>query len=284
MTGAQPRFSSLLVGLVGVLLSALCADAQTPTAPDKAEALSAAARSGDAAAVAKLLDEGVDVNTKFRYDATALSYASDRGHLEVVKVLLASKADVNIKDTFYGTTALSWASSPAQKRKPEHAQIVGLLLKAGATGKENALAAAIGAGDLPMVLAVLEVGGLAPAALSDALEGATRAKRAEIVAALETAGAKPHPVVQLTETQLARYAGTYRSPTGSEVVLTVISGRLVLNASGAGGPANLPLVARSETAFASPDMANVRPVFSLEGDKVTGVTVAGTLFSRTGGL
>ncbi len=268
----------------GLAASQAPATAQAPTPADKAEALSAAARSGDAAAVARLLDDGVDVNTKFRYDATALSYASDRGHLEVVKVLLARKADVNIRDTFYSATALSWASSPAQKRRPEHAQIVGLLLKAGAQGKEGALSAAIGAGDAPMVQAVLEVGGLAPTTLSDALESASRAKHAAIVSALEAAGAKPHPVVKLSETQLARYAGTYRSPTGSTVIVTVASGQLILNASNAGGPASLPLVARSETAFASPDMANVRPVFGLEGDKVTGVTVAGTLFSRTGGF
>src|SRR5713226_8978971 len=63
---------------------------------DKADALSEAARKGDAAAVKKLLDEGVDVNTKFRYDRTALSFACDRGNVEVVKVLLDRGADVNV--------------------------------------------------------------------------------------------------------------------------------------------------------------------------------------------
>src|SRR3954463_14344632 len=38
----------------------------------QAEQLQEAARKGDAAAVKKLLDDGVDVNTKFRYGATAL--------------------------------------------------------------------------------------------------------------------------------------------------------------------------------------------------------------------
>ena len=57
--------------------------AQSPPPSDKAEALAAAARKGDYAAVTKLLDEGVDVNSKFRYGATALSYAADHGNIEL---------------------------------------------------------------------------------------------------------------------------------------------------------------------------------------------------------
>ena len=68
-------------------LTAIIALAQAPP-PTKAERLQDAARKGDAAAVKQLLDEGVDVNTKFRYNATALFYAADHGHVEVVKVLL----------------------------------------------------------------------------------------------------------------------------------------------------------------------------------------------------
>ena len=60
---------------------------------DKADALSQAARKGDAAAVKKLLDEGVDVNTRFRYDRTALSFAADRGHVDVVRLLIDRGAD-----------------------------------------------------------------------------------------------------------------------------------------------------------------------------------------------
>ena len=81
--------------------------------PDKIDALATAARQGDVATVKTLLDEGVDVNTKFRYGATALSFAADHGHLEVVKLLLERGADVNVKDTFYNATPLTWASSPA---------------------------------------------------------------------------------------------------------------------------------------------------------------------------
>src|SRR6185503_13995583 len=68
-----------------------------------------AARKGDAAAVTALLDKGADVNAKFRYGTTALFKASERGNVEVVKVLLARGADVSVKDTFYSATAMTWA-------------------------------------------------------------------------------------------------------------------------------------------------------------------------------
>ena len=78
------------------VLCVLAIGARAQSVSEKADALSDAARKGDAAAVKKLLDDGVDVNTKFRYDRTALSFAADRGHVEVVKVLLAHNADVTI--------------------------------------------------------------------------------------------------------------------------------------------------------------------------------------------
>src|SRR6476619_8143328 len=97
-------------------LLAVVAVSQAP-ALTGADQLQEAARKGDAAVVKKLLDEGVDVNTKFRYGATALSYACDRGHLDVVKLLLDRGADANVKDTFYGATPLTWAVNPAMGRK-----------------------------------------------------------------------------------------------------------------------------------------------------------------------
>jgi len=277
------RIRPILVWFVVLSLASLFVRAQTQEPADKADALSAAARRGDAAAVTKLLDEGVDVNTKFRYGVTALSFACDHGHLEVVKVLLARKADVNVKDTFYGATPLTWASSPAQKRKPEHAAIVGLLLTAGAQGKEGALSAAVSASDTAMVKAVLDHGGLAAATLSDALESATRTKKAEIIALLEAAGAKPHPEVKLDEAQLARYAGNYRAPNGNEVVVAVAAGRLTLNLSKLGGPAQVPLTARSETVFVAPETPGLRLTFRLEDGKVTALILGPTTYTRTGG-
>src|SRR5687767_9891484 len=123
------RQRNLLLSLLLILVAA----PPLAFAQDPKDELFEAARKGDAAAVRALLDKGVDVNTKFRYGATALSYAADKGHLEVVKLLIERKADVNVKDTFYSATPIIWA---AQKG---HAGVVGALLDAGAEGKDDAL-------------------------------------------------------------------------------------------------------------------------------------------------
>ena len=58
---------------------------------------------------------------------TPLSWAAENGHLEVVRLLLATgKAEVDSKDNNYGRTPLSWAAENG------HLEVVRLLL---ATGK-----------------------------------------------------------------------------------------------------------------------------------------------------
>src|ERR1700757_966508 len=109
-------FSLLVVLADGVLA------AETP------EDLWAAARRGDVKIVESLLAKGIDVNAKTKYGATALSYAADKGHVEVVKVLLKHKAAVNAKDTFYNATPLTWALYR------QHWGVVKLLIDAGAEG------------------------------------------------------------------------------------------------------------------------------------------------------
>jgi len=158
------RTQRIVVSVVLVLFGAAVARAQAPTTiSHKADALSEAARKGDAAAVKKLLDEGVDVDTKFRYNRTALSFAADRGHVDVVKLLLERGADINAKDTFYNATALTWAVNPALERTPKHTDVVRVLL---------------------------EHGGIPADALSDALASATRSKLDDVVELLKKAGAK----------------------------------------------------------------------------------------------
>ena len=190
--------------------------------PTKAEQFQDAARKGDAAAVRKLLDEGVDVNTRFRYDATALFYACDHGHLEVVKVLLDRGADMSIKDTFYGFTPLALAISPAQKKKPEHLEIAKLLIQKGAPGKEDALSDASQSGETALVTVIVDSGGLSPAALSAALELARAAQKADTAAVLERAGAKPYEDFKIAPEMLARFAGTYKAASGNELTVAAV--------------------------------------------------------------
>jgi ankyrin repeat protein len=147
-----------------VLLCPLTASAQDPN-----EEFFAAARKGDAAAVRAFLDKGFDVNAKTRYGATALSYACDKGHVEVVKLLIERGANVNVKDTFYGEVPLGWALSHG------HAQVLKLLLDKGATGIERALTEGVQEGNIEIVKIALEKGGLKPDTLNNALRRASAA-------------------------------------------------------------------------------------------------------------
>jgi len=266
----RARRENLLCVLCGSLLvGSIALSAQTTS--DKADALSEAARKGDAAAVKKLLDEGVDVNTKFRYNRTALSFAADRGHVEVVKLLLDRGADVNAKDTFYSATALTWAVNPAMDRTPHHAEVVRLLLQHGAQGKETALMGAVSSGEAETTTVILDIGGLTPATLSDALEAATKGKHADIVSLLEKAGAKPRVEMKLDPAQLARYVGTYKDGPQIPVnlVVTAADGRLAATLGGQ----RMTLVARDETTFGVAEQPGSTVTFKIEGDKAAAVTL-----------
>lgn len=263
----------IVVGAMLLLLNVLAAAAQSSVSPDKAEALSEAARKGDAIAVKKLLDEGVDVNTKYRYGATALSYACDRGHLDVVKLLIDRGADVNVKDTFYNATPLTWAVNPAMGRKPQHPEVVRLLLQHGAQGRDQSLMRAISAPDVATTKVILDLGGLSPGTLSDALESATRGKHQDIVALLEQAGAEPRVEFKMDLAQLTRYAGTYRG-TGNmaqvPLAVTTTDGRLIATLGGQ----RLTLVARDQTTFGVAEQPGTIVTFRVEQDKPIAITLS----------
>jgi hypothetical protein len=249
--------------LLSLLL--LLATFHVAVAQDLGNELFEAARRGDAAAVKALLDRGVDVNTKFRYGATALSYASDKGHLEVVKLLVERKADVNVKDTFYGATPIIWA---AQKG---YAKIVEALLDAGAEGRDDALSIGVSSGHLELVRMLLAKGNLKPETLSESLAAAEREKYTEIAEALRKAGAVPPPKAdfQVDAATLQTYVGTYKPASGSEFTVTLKDGKLVA------GPAaqQLTLGAFDKTNFRPLDIEGVRIIFNVENGTVTGFTL-----------
>jgi hypothetical protein len=275
MRAERPGARLILFTMILMLVAAaavLAQDGRPPAPPDKIEAFSEATRKGDVVAVRKLLDEGVDVNTKFRYDRTALSYACDRGHLEVVTLLLERGADVNAEDTFYHATPLSWAVNPAMGRTPQHDEIVALLLKRNPKGKENALMAAVGTGNAALTKLILDSGNIAAGSMSDALESATRGNKSDIVALLQQAGAKPRVEFKIDEAQLARYAGTYSGPGGAELVLTVSGGRLTGGAPGQ----RLTFVARDARTFGVVEAPGPTLTVNLEGEKVTSISFPNT--------
>lgn len=250
-------------------LVAIIALAQA-TSPSKADHLQDAARKGDAATVKKLLDDGVDVNTKFRYGTTALFFACDHGHVDVVRVLLDKGADLTLKDSFYGFTPLMLAVSPAQKRRPEHTEIAKLLIAKGAPGKEDALGGAVQAGDGALTKFILDTGGLPSSKLSEALEVAQAANKTEIAALLEQAGAKTIEDFKIDAAELERFAGTYKSTAGNEITVVVAGARLSV------GPPGIPAAQR--TVFAATDARTFRGIgtggvsiaFKIDGGRVIG--------------
>lgn len=196
------------------------------SAQDLNEALFAAARKGDAAAVKALLAKGVDVNAKAAYGATALSFACDKGHTEVVKVLLAHKADVNVKDTFYKATPLTWA---VQKG---HAPIVKLLVEAGAEGSESALSYAASKNDAELVKLALERAKPKQKVLDAAL-AATKDKAVSELLTKAGAKATEVPPSKLDAEALKTYAGNYRNEEGmTEYQVSVEKDQLVVKTSG----------------------------------------------------
>ena len=269
-----------------VALAAMLALAQAPPLT-KAEQLQDAARKGDAATVKKLLDEGVDVNTKFRYNATALFYACDHGHLEVVKVLLDHGADMSIKDTFYGFTPLALATGPAQKKKPEHSEIAKLLIQKGAPGKDQALSTAIQSGDASLAKFILDSGGIPAAGLTEALESAKTANKPEMVTLLEAAGARPFEDFKIDPALLARYPGTYKGPAGNELTIVAAGARLTIGPAAAPPAQRLTLVATAEKVFKGIG-APITIGFQVEGDKVASFTLTqgtnpGQVYTRVEG-
>lgn len=126
-------------GFVLVFIAA-CAVAVGARADESKDRLWAAAREGDLATIKKLAAEGVDINASTQYGATALSFAADKGHIEVVRFLLESGADPNKSDTFYQASPITWAS------ENDHLEVAVLLVAHGAEGSGGLLAKVAAAG------------------------------------------------------------------------------------------------------------------------------------------
>jgi len=228
------------------------------------EAYLDAVRKSDAAAVKALLDQGVPVDARFRYDRTALSFAADRGSVEIVKMLLDRGAEVNAKDTYYRVTALTWALEKG------HVEIARLLLDKGATGGEDVLEAGVEKGNAALVALAIDKAKPTVDELAVALASAEKDGKTEIAEQLRKAGAKPLPPTDyaMPATVLAKYAGTYRASSGSERKIEVRDGVLTCTTC---GPNPQRLAAVDGVTFRPEGEATPTFIIQFEGMNVVGL-------------
>lgn len=124
------------------------------TSAEQVRALHLAARSGDLAAVNRLLDAGVPVDAADDWGTTALYLAAKQNEIATARRLLERGADPDARETFFGSSALGMA---LWKGGPDYA-IARLLLAAGATERAAAIEHALGSGDLDLARAAVESG------------------------------------------------------------------------------------------------------------------------------
>lgn len=247
------------VALLIVLLSGSLIFAQD-TKQQLNDKLFEAARAGDAALVASLLDKGADVNAKFRYGTTALFKAAERGHANVVKVLLDRGADATVSDTFYHATAMTWAIDN------DHADVVALLLDKVPDTATDVLQSGVRGGNAALVkLALTKTISAENLTAALLIAGADQPKP-EIVELLKTAGAKPP--LTIPEATLQSYVGKYSGDAGFEITIAIRDGNFVASTQGQ----TFRLFAKDNTTFRPWAFAGISFSFQVEGDKTTGMT------------
>lgn len=222
-----------------------------------------AARKGDAAQVAALLDKGADVNAKFRYGTTALFKAAERGHTEVVKLLLARGADATVRDTFYQATAMFWALDN------NNIEVVRALLEKDPSSASDVLMSGARGGKPALVELALTSKTLKPETLTSALVIATNDKeKAAIAEMLTKAGAKPP--MEIDAATLASYSGRYKPENGPEIAFDVRDGKFF--ATPLGRP-SIMLMALDQTTFRPAEFEGLVVSFTVENNQITGMTL-----------
>ena len=213
-----------------VLLLTAAVLAQSP-AGNGTEALLDAARSGDRARVVNLLDGGASANAATRYGVSALGFAAERGHFDIVRVLVERGADVNVADSFYGSRPIDFALRGGRL------DIALYLLEHGSQGAVSVLTTAIRRKDAAAVKTALATKQADAAALAGARTLAAQTGDAAVetlvTAAAEATPAKAPTILTVAPAALRALEGTYQSATsGAAVKVTLDAGRLILTADG----------------------------------------------------
>lgn len=224
------------------------------------EKLWSAARAGDSQLVKQLLEQGVDVNSATHYGSTALTFACDRGHLEVVKILLDAGADATITDSFYKATPLDWAQMNG------HYDAMALLLSAGAKGADRLLMDGVTDGNAKLVAAVLKSEKATPKVLVEAKLLAQWLKSEAILPLLESIPLDDNSKYKPTSEQVKRFEGSYASDQLSLTMLVSVEDDLSLMVTWSTQSQKLMPVAENEFA-----LGNTRMKFIVDDGNVTQV-------------
>ena len=242
-----------------LLLSATLLAQPAPTA--QVDALLDAARTGDRARVATLLDGGVSVNTATKYGVSALGFAAERGHFEVVRLLVERGADVTITDSFYGSRPVDFALRGGRL------DIALYLLEHKSPGAASVLNMAIRRRDAAGVKIALATGQVDATALATASTIAAQAGDAPIAAMVKSAAnatpaVAPAPIT-VAPTLLRSYEGAYQNAaTGAGVSVAFDGTRLTLTAD---GQTPLRLQPIEERRFISEDAPELSVAFAGRG-------------------
>ena len=149
----QRNFFKMHFQLYTFLLLSFSSVAFSDATPATIDVLIAASAEGDSATVQTYLAayrSTSDINAKNKFGQTALTSAADKGHLDIIQLLLDSDANVNARAK-YGVTALMKAASKG------HLEIAELLIakkadvNAQAKGRITALMEAATMGHLDIV-------------------------------------------------------------------------------------------------------------------------------------
>lgn len=234
----------ILAILVCILAMPWLAIAQDPP-PQKpnAEGLWDAARRGELEKVKQAVESGVDVNSVTNYGASALSFAADRGHLEVVQYLLAKQADPNVKDSFYNATPIVWAGSANRY------DIMKALILAGANDVDTTLVKAVAMDDLETIDHITRSGKASRWALNSTLSAAKDKENRDAADMIERSLITFYPKVDIPQATLDSYTGTYLSDTESRLDISQKGKGLSVKIDGGGSYA---LDADSQTDFSNP--------------------------------
>ena len=241
------------------------------TAPPQqsGEALLDAARAGDRARVSALLDAGISVDTTNKYGVSALGFAAERGHFDIVRLLVGRGADVNVADSFYGSAPVDFAL------RGGHLDIAVYLLEHKAQGAVGVLNAAIRARNTAAVTTALATKQADAAALASASALAEKSGDAAIAAMVKAAAAatpaKPPAIVTLTPALLRSYEGNYQNAASGAMVTMALDGtRLTLAAD---GQPTLRLQPIQERRFIADDAPEINVVLGGRGGIIERLTV-----------